>query len=73
MTFFLSCPELVEASAGAGFGEVVAVDFAFAEFLGVVGGVVVALLLFGGGEDSLFGAADALVSVHTFEEEPRLR
>ena len=60
---------LVEAAAGAVFGVVVAFDFAFAHLFGVAGGVVVAGFLFGGGEDALFGAAEALVGVHAFEEE----
>ena len=59
---------LVEAAAGA----VSWVDFfAFhvAEAFGVLGGVVGALLLFGGGEAALLAAAEAFVRGHAFEEE----
>src|SRR5437899_5171292 len=60
---------LVEAAAGAVFGVVVAFDLAFAHLFGVAAGFVGAGLLFGCGEDALFGAAEALVGVHAFEEE----
>ncbi len=59
---------LVEAAAGAGLGGIV-FDFAFAEAFGVLGGVVVALFLFCGGEAALFAARDAFMGVHTFEKE----
>src|SRR5277367_3001815 len=60
---------LVEAAAGAVACGFVALDLAFAHALGVVGGLVVAGFFLGGGEAPLFGAADALVGVHAFEEE----
>ena len=60
---------LVEAAAGAVFGVVVAFDLAFAHLFCVAAGFVVAGLLFGCGEDTLFGAAQALVSVHALEEK----
>jgi hypothetical protein len=60
---------LIEASSGAGFGVVVGGGFAVAEFFGEAGGVFVAGFLLAGGEDALFGAGEALVGVHAFEEE----
>ena len=60
---------LVEASTGAVAGGFVAFDLSFAHALGVVGGVVGALLLFGGGEAALFGTAQALVGSHAFKEK----
>src|ERR1700730_18570879 len=60
---------LVEAAAGAVFGVVFALGLAIADFFGVTAGLVGAGLLFGCGEDALLGAAEALVSVHAFEEK----
>src|SRR6202043_2066792 len=60
---------LVEAAAGAVFGVVVAFGLAFAHLLGVGAGLLGAGFLFRCGEDALFGAAEALVGVHAFEEK----
>ena len=60
---------LVEAAAGSVFGVVVAFDLAFTHLFGVLRGLIVARLLFGGAEGALFGAAETLVGVHSFEEK----
>ncbi len=60
---------LVEAAAGAVAGGFIALDLAFAHAFGVVGGLVVTGFFLGGGEAALFGAADAFVGIHAFEEE----
>src|SRR6202051_699431 len=60
---------LVEAAASAVFGVLVAFGLAFAHLFGVAGGFVGAGFFLGGGEDALFGAAEALVGVHAFEEK----
>src|SRR5882757_11491555 len=65
----LASAGLVEAAAGAVFGVVVAFGLAFAHLFGVAAGFVVAGFLLGCGEDALFGAAEALVGVHAFEEK----
>ena len=60
---------LIEAATGAITNGFFAFDLAFAHALGVVGGLVVSGFLFGGGEAAFFGAADAFVGVHAFEEK----
>src|SRR5271168_4371166 len=60
---------LVEAAAGTVAGGFVAFNLAFAHLFGVLAGLVDALFLFGGREAALFGAAEALVGVHAFEEK----